>query len=331
MSDIDTLARQFRAELIAGNREAIARLVLSFSEVNRRSDDRLARLLKQMAEAETVSQSWLFEESRLRTLRAQVEEEINRFAGFAERVINSEQARAVALVGQQAAEIGLINTSFTRLPREALIDLIGNLSDGSPLRTIFAGFGKEAADAIQRELISGIALGRGPRQVARAIRPHLGHSLTRAMTIARTETMRVYRSSSIRTYRENADLLSGWKWQASLSGRTCAACIAMHGTIHPVTEDFASHPNCRCATVPILMDAPRTYEFGEDWFDRQPLEVKEKVLGSKAALLAYQAKQVTLPDFVGSSTSAKWGAGRYQRSLKEILGTEKARDFYPSR
>jgi SPP1 gp7 family putative phage head morphogenesis protein len=180
-------------------------------------------------------------------------------------------------------------------------------------------------------LISGIALGRGPRQVARAIRPHLGHSLTRAMTIARTETMRVYRSSSIRTYRENAELLAGWRWQSSLSARVCGMCIAMHGTIHPVTEEFASHCNCRCVCLPVLLDAPRTYEFGEDWFDRQPLETKEKVLGSKAALLAYQSKQVTLSDFVGSSTSARWGAGRYQRSLKEILGIEKARDFYPSR
>jgi SPP1 gp7 family putative phage head morphogenesis protein len=328
---IDELARQFRAELIAGNREAIARLVISFSNVNRRIDERLAVLLRQMAEAETVSQSWLFEEGRLRRLRSQVEEEINRFAGYAERVINSEQARAVALVGQQSAEIGLINTSFARLPTEALIDLIGNLSDGSPLQSIFAGFGKEAADVIQRELISGIALGRGPRQVARAIRPHLGHSLTRAMTIARTETMRVYRSSSIRTYRENAELLAGWRWQSSLSARVCGMCIAMHGTIHPVTEEFASHCNCRCVCLPVLLDAPRTYEFGEDWFDRQPLETKEKVLGSKAALLAYQSKQVTLSDFVGSSTSARWGAGRYQRSLKEILGIEKARDFYPSR
>jgi SPP1 gp7 family putative phage head morphogenesis protein len=328
---IDEIARQFRAELIAGNREAIARLVISFSNVNRRIDERLAVLLRQMAEAETVSQSWLFEEGRLRRLRSQVEEEINRFAGYAERVINSEQARAVALVGQQSAEIGLINTSFARLPTEALIDLIGNLSDGSPLQSIFAGFGKEAADVIQRELISGIALGRGPRQVARAIRPHLGHSLTRAMTIARTETMRVYRSSSIRTYRENAELLAGWRWQSSLSARVCGMCIAMHGTIHPVTEEFASHCNCRCVCLPVLLDAPRTYEFGEDWFDRQPLETKEKVLGSKAALLAYQSKQVTLSDFVGSSTSARWGAGRYQRSLKEILGIEKARDFYPSR
>jgi hypothetical protein len=133
---IDELARQFRGELIAGNREAIARLVISFSNVNRRIDERLAVLLRQMAEAETVSQSWLFEEGRLRRLRSQVEEEINRFAGYAERVINSEQARAVALVGQQSAEIGLINTSFARLPTEALIDLIGNLSDGSHLRRV---------------------------------------------------------------------------------------------------------------------------------------------------------------------------------------------------
>jgi hypothetical protein len=37
-----------------------------------------------------------------------------------------------------------------------------------------------------------------------------------------------------------------WFWQSNLDRKTCAFCIAMHGTAHPLGVPMESHPNCRC-------------------------------------------------------------------------------------
>ena len=104
-----------------------------------------------------------------------------------------------------------------------------------------------------------------------------------------------------------------------MSQRTCLACLALDGQIFPIDQPQPSHPNCRCTVLylPPGYNAPAR-EYGAQWFEQQPDEVKAKMM-SKVAFDALQRGDVKLQDFVGNRKSKAWGETRYERSFKDAL------------
>jgi SPP1 gp7 family putative phage head morphogenesis protein len=331
MSRLTDAVNALRRELLMSGSRAAAELFAAHKMAFDATQAQLERLLAQIAEAqkagETLSQAWLFRQNRLEALQQQALAEMTAFARLAERRVTSEQQTAVGRSQDDAKQLAFaaledagrvmpaITTNWNRLPTESLTDLVGALQDGSPLRALFDDFGLQASEGMRQAMISGLATGANPREIGRNIRKVLDIGLTRAETIARTETLRAYRSASLRTYEENADVVTGWMWMASLSPRTCPMCLSMHGKKFPFTTPFGSHVNCRCAVVPVVQDAS-VLRTGEDWLRAQSAETQEAVLGIKAAQ-AWRAGDVTLEDFVGNSHSERWGTGRFTLSLEE--------------
>jgi hypothetical protein len=163
----------------------------------------LTTLIEQERQAgNEVTPGWLFKQRRLEALRAEVEAEIRRFVDQADEAIRQEQGAAVeaaqrhseSLVATaQGSESARVGTTFQRLPRGAVEDLVGFLADGSPLRELLDELPNAAGAAVRSALIAGVATGQGARQIARRIRGELGGNLTRALTISRTEVLRAYR------------------------------------------------------------------------------------------------------------------------------------------
>ncbi|GAW54736.1 phage minor head protein [Nocardioides sp. PD653] len=115
----------------------------------------------------------------------------------------------------------------------------------------------EAYDVVRRELLRGVASGTNPRATAARMvtraRKGFNGGLTRALTIARTETLDVHRAAAQLAQAEHVDVLAGWIWTADLSARVCPACLSMHGTRHPLSDPGPlGHQNCRCARVPVV-------------------------------------------------------------------------------
>lgn len=117
----------------------------------------------------------------------------------------------------------------------------------------------DASAAMRRELVRGVQVGANPRDAARrmvaSVNGAFDGGLVRATVIARTEILDAYRVTSRYAHDANADLLDGWIWLATVTGkgaaRTCPACWAMHGTVHPLDEHGPlDHPQGRCARVP---------------------------------------------------------------------------------
>ncbi|MEV1315359.1 hypothetical protein AB0J14_04660 [Micromonospora arborensis] len=117
----------------------------------------------------------------------------------------------------------------------------------------------DASAAIRRELVRGVELGTNPTETARrtlaAVQGRFEGGAARATNIARTETLDAYRTASRYAHDANADVLEGWVWLATVTGksapRTCPSCWAMHATVHDLTEAGPlDHQSGRCVRAP---------------------------------------------------------------------------------
>lgn len=300
--------------------------------------ERLEATLRDAAD-QPVSAATLARSEALNALIDQTQERVTQLAAQLGLRISSSGQQAIDLAQEAVRQLTLdsmgtppvdaITAGFGQLPAEAIERIVSNLQPGSPLSRLLAELGPDAAEAVRQALIVGLGSGQSPREVARAMQDALGGSLTRAATIARTEILRAYRDAAVESMRANDDVVKGWIWHASLTDRTCAACIAMHGTKHPLSEPFGSHPNCRCTPVPETLswadlgfegidDTAPEIASGTGWFARQDAETQRKILG-QAKYDAWKDGAFTFDEVVGFRDDPTWGPTRWERSLKDLL------------
>lgn len=352
MPDLYAQAQAFREDLLRGERRAAAEMVRAYGETYRRlrgEIDAVQRRIADMrAQGVEPTRAMLYREARLETLALQVREQITEFSQRAELIVGGAIERATELGGAHAAALvetvlppGVaVGPTFdpenplasatiapaqqTPLATGAVEQIVAITQRTAPVGQLLSQLGPEAAQQVTDALISGVTQGRNPRVIATDIRRALGGNLTRALTIARTEVMRSYREASRAQYAASADVLNGWVWTADLSKRTCAACIAQHGSVHPVTEIMATHPRCRCTMSPQVKPwrelghgaTPESVrvESGPAWFRRQDSDTQRAILGP-AKYDAYRGKEITLPDLVASRYSATWGPSTGEAGL----------------
>jgi len=349
MSDLDRSVTAYRRALRAREAAAIRELVAAYRDVARAIEVELNPLLRAITAAreagEDVRPSWLLREGRLSSLLAQVEAQMARFAPRAARTTAGMQADAIALSGEHTysmtrAAMGPspvnVSLAWNRLNPASVEAFIGFASDGSPLAELFGALGRDASGRIRSELIRGIALGRGPREVARRIAQVNGIELTRALTIARTEMHRAARYASSESYKANRDVVRAKMWHCALDGRSCASCIAMHGTELALNESVDDHPNGRCVAVPLtktwaelgfsgIPDERPAIESGEAWFGRQSADLQRRVL-APGKYAAYSEGRINLGDLVTRERSARWGTMRREGSLGSALDRAAGRE-----
>jgi len=213
-------ADRFYLALLRHEREASREMARAYGVAWRRVRQRLDALLAQMAAAreagQDVSLSWLFQQQRLEALQQQIETEMRRWASVATERATELQRDAVDLAQRQAeaetlAALGPpppgVAVTWKRLSKEALTDLVGFASDGTPLRQLLDALGAEASQQVREALIAGMATGENPRSIARRVKEAFGGDLVRALRVSRTETMRAYRTAALRNYRANDDVV----------------------------------------------------------------------------------------------------------------------------
>ena len=331
------VVERHRRQLLRRERAAANRIVSAYGEAWRALQADAEELARRMQALREQAESTYTHEAALSAL-AQIRREIEVRAGQLADVISdtvrSQQEEFLRYAEWYASEAALavappetaaaIQANWRRLPYEAFEDLVGFLANGSPLRDLLAQMGRETGQAIERVLLSGVALGWNPRRMAREVRQQVAVSLRRALTICRTETLRAHREATRRTYMANKGIVRGWMWAAAHSIRTCPACLATDGKVFPLDERMDDHPNGRCAMVPIVEGSELpARETGADWFARQDPATQDKILGPVGGH-AYRAGRLELEDWVGQKHSPDWGTTRYARSLRQILGPEEA-------
>lgn len=321
-SILDVMARQRKA-LLEGEQEVADEILRAYRGYERRIQGRLDAMVSRISVAklagEEISPNWFQQQRQFSELLLQIRSEIDVFAGAAERAVRERQRTLTGIAGRNAAELVAskgVSTTLTRVPVEQLADLVGVMSDGSPLRETFDTLGpnaaRRAADVLYR------TVGENPRAIAKELSSEVaGLSRDRALLIARNETNRTYRTSVLRNYRANSDVVSGWRWIAALDRRTCAICIAMHGSVHSVDEQLASHVACRCGQEPLVAGFDLPAETGEAWLRGQSEAVQREVLG-KGRLGIWQRGEARLEDLVEVRSNPRWGQNRALKTLETV-------------
>lgn len=178
----------------------------------------------------------------------------------------------------------------------------------------------EAYEAVKAELFRGVAARSNPRDTAgrmvKRAEYRFNGGLTRALTIARTETLSAHRAASTVARSQNLGVVTGWRWLTTLDVRTCPACLSKNGSVYPATEDGpAGHPNCRCSACPITpswrdlgfdIDEPEDiFPDAKAWFDNLPQADQVRVMGlERLALL--QAGRITWDDLATLQHNPNW-------------------------
>lgn len=330
MSDLEETAARFRRDLLARDARTAAELVRTYGDVWLSLRRDLTQLENAISEARKAGRSvgigWLYREDRFKRLLAQAEQRLAAFAQYATPVVDAQIRRAIdqgrqdALTLTQAAGLASVTVPFTTLGTLAIEQMAAHLQLGSPLRSLLDALGPDLSARLRHALVLGIGQGKNPRVTAHLMRQaaqeQAGVSLTRALTIARTETLRAYRESTRLTWQQ-ADVVPLWRWLSARSLRTCAFCWAMDGTVHRVTEPMATHPNCRCVMVPLTATA-KGWQMGADVFAKLGQDKQRRILGH-AKYEAWADRKITLDDLVRFDESKTWGRTGHEASLRDAL------------
>jgi hypothetical protein len=280
----------------------------------------------------TLTESQAARLSRARELLRLIEAETTRLARAANQVIPAAQQQAISQALQRAEALTVAQApdaqaaaelarQWTGLNRGAVENLVGALSDGSPLNDWLQQVVGETVDEARRVLMDGITRGVNPRDIGRELARVSGMPLHRAQTASRTLMMDSYRAASIRSMQEQgADVLRGWQWNCAKQTRSCLSCLARDdGTVYPLSVTFfPSHLNCRCSPVPVLADdeGMPPLETGVEWFNSQPQSVRDRMI--PAGLRDdFRAGRVTLADMSHLQRDENYGDRYRQATITE--------------
>ncbi|MDQ3540959.1 MAG: phage head morphogenesis protein [Chloroflexota bacterium] len=265
----------------------------------------------------------LYRQQRLRQLLPQAEREFTRFADEGVRLLRQGHVRAVTGGAAEAWEImeaaGLHHTFGARINTYATEQLVGLFREG-PILQILDGYGARGSEVIERLMIQGIATGEGPRQIIKRIKAELlsPANAARLESLVRTEMMRGFRNGLNEQYASMSHLISGYRWSAAKSIRTCLACLGRDGMVQKEPWD-QMHISCRCVNSPVVKNVTIPYQTGEEWFARQSPERQQRMMPSRSAWEAYRDGGVRVQDFVGVHRDRTWGSSVYQKSGREAL------------
>lgn len=287
-----------------------------------------------------VARSVVAKSSRLRDALQAARAVLDDLAAQTDGLLSNDVSAAVldavdghaALIGSQLpTNVAQVGVSFTRMSPEALAAIVERSTQRihSSTRPLPA----DVERVMKREMIRGIAVGDNPRRTAaRIVKQAEGRfngGLTRALTIARTETLDAHREATQASEKANKKILEEWEWHAALGARTCPSCWAKHGTRHPLDEAGPNdHQNGRCARVSVTkswkelgfdIEEPASITpDAEAAFNDLTPDTQKKIMGSQRLELL-QSGQISWADLSTKHTTAGWRESYGATTLKDLL------------
>lgn len=210
----------------------------------------LEELIKKLSEEEFKTENELFKLDLYKKFLVQSKQQVNHFSELAGEIIKDNQ-KIFGSMGIESTQeiIKVFGVRFNYLPLEAINNMIGISQEGSPLYELLKKSYPDTVTKLTQTLINSVALGRNPRETARLMKVDMTGNLARALRIARTEQMNIFRETSLMQMRESG-VVSKWEWIAERNA--CEKCLKNNGKEFDLNQSMDSHPNCRCAELPVV-------------------------------------------------------------------------------
>jgi hypothetical protein len=250
-----------------------------------------------------------------------IEIDAQHFATSAHSIIARAQHQAIDLgLSMTHAHLSHIAIAPIRLPSPVTLAQHADVTQSqTPRAQLFAQLAPEVTRVAMNALARGISSGQDASVIAITVGSALKTILHRAIAIATTAIAAAYRGAVDTLVGNNTSAkILGWYWWADLQGNTCVACIFMHGSKHPLSEDLGSHPRCHCQKVFYTADTP-PMQTGVQWLAQQSVEVQKATFDSDALYALYKSG-TPLSAFVGHESDPVWGSSIYVRSIRQITG-----------
>ncbi|WP_212758495.1 phage minor head protein [Paenibacillus sinopodophylli] len=163
---------------------------------------------------------------------------------------------------QQAAQLAILTPVITHAQ---VIGVLANpwLPDGNTysdrLRANTALLGLKMRESVEE----AVQKGWDTQRIARRIKDIAGEGYYNSVRLARTEMTRAAGQGASHLFMQNADVLDGKRWNATLDSRTAPKDAANDRKIYELGYDtpeipgrpgerIPNHPNCRCKWSPVL-------------------------------------------------------------------------------
>lgn len=332
-STVLDMLREYRAGLLGREVSQTERLARSWLMVEKSlmTDMQLLsfELSKHITDSgSAVTMQLLRRQERYTSLVRQIRDQVSRYSTTIALTDITNEQMAYGSLGLESAQKAIrgsytlgFGSDFNALPVDAFEDLVGMLGNGTPLNTLLKEAYKDSAEGVTQALLSGLARGISPQQIAREMVEGLGLGLERLTLIARTEQLRVWRTSSQRQYAESGVVL-GHKRLAAKDA--CMACLMSDGELLPIDRPLTDHPRGRCTSVPVVRGAPTPFwTTGKELFESLDPEEQRERMGN-AAFEAWKAGKVELSDFVRTVHNDEWGDHITTNSLRDMLLTKES-------
>ena len=328
MPDLLSLARAQRRTAESKDEDELQRIIDTFQEHADALEGDIDALSRDLADSD-LAQADIESLASYQRLIKDTDKELGKFEDYleAELILAASAMIAlglkdsIALIMQGGQDAGVPSVFASSWDGDTIKSLLGFLDPAGPLFERLAEYGATNAQRMVAIILESVKLGTNPRQIAQQIlREGLGMALTDALRMVRTVQLWSYREATRLNYQRNSDVVTGWVWLSALiPGRTCMACVVMHGTVHGLDESLNDHHNGLCTMLPLILGRNPVQVLGEEWFNRLSSATQKEMMGP-GKYEAWKAGRFAFADMVDTHTDDVYGSMRVERTLKSLLG-----------
>lgn len=334
------LAQFQKAQIAKGQDKMTLELIRNWAKIQKHLSSELDKVLKEIADNTLAGMKptpgQVYSSQRFKTLLQQADGQLSKYSADASGVIRDRQAvlvpRAIKNVNDLAGAVVKNGAKAAGVAEPSLVSLgwnyiNPNVVEGTvellkPGSVYYEGLQKIAPDAVDKlrdSIITRVTTGEQPEQVLKAFQGDLAGKMASYIRIARTSTMEAYRETQTETQNQNSDVISGWRWTASLSGDTCSACLALNGQEFKTGENMDSHWSCNCSQISIIKGFPPIkMQSGQAWLKSQSADTQRRALGT-SKYEAFRDGKIQLSDLVAKRHDGRGAEKFMESSLKEAL------------
>ncbi len=246
--DVKKILYAYLTNLEKKERTEFLLLAKKWGVISSSLEETITKLVEKMV-AKELTENQLFQSKLYIQFLKESKTQVINFSKQAGEIIADNQLYfAKAGISSTVEEFDLLGIEFNKLPLKTINNFIGVSKEGTPLFNLLQKSYPETVTKLTNTLLKGVALGYNPTKTANLMKIDMNGNLTRALRIARTEQMNIFRETSLMQMSEAG--LENWEWLAESDA--CEFCSEQNGKEFPLSESMDTHPNCRCATLPVV-------------------------------------------------------------------------------